>query len=107
MHGIYWSSSAYPTLETFRIFLHMSKTFEKVWHSGFIYKLRSLGIPSSFYITSQNIFFSSYMYPLGFILGPTLFILHINDLPNDTYTLYSASDLWQKLELASELESDL
>ena len=52
MHGIYWSSSAYPTLETFRIFLRMSKTFEKVWHSGFIYKLRSLGIPSSFYITS-------------------------------------------------------
>ena len=47
------------------------------------------------------------MYPLGFILGPTLFILHINDLPNDIYTLYSASDLWQKLELASELESDL
>ena len=55
----------------------------------------------------RTFFFSSYMYPLGLILGPTLFILHINDLPNDIYTLYSASDLWQKLELASELESDL
>ena len=56
------------------------------------------------------------------ILGPTHFLLCINDLPDDGIcsniaiyvddsTLYSkcnqASDLWQQLELASELESDL
>ena len=55
------------------------------------------------------------------ILGPTLFLLCINDLPDDVIcdigiyaddtTLYSncdqASDLCQQLELASELESDL
>ena len=59
--------------------------------------------------------------PQRSILGLTLFLLYINDLLHDVTcniaiyaddaTLYSkcdqASDLWQQLELASELESDL
>ena len=58
---------------------------------------------------------------LEFLKAPTLFLLYINDLPDDVIsniaiyaddtTLYSkcdqACDLWQQVESYSEIESDL
>ena len=118
--------------------LDVSKAFDRVWHAGLLQKLKSYGISGQIFglISSflRNRRFrvvlngkSSQEYPVnagvpqGSILGPTLFLLYINDLPDDVIcniaiyaddtTLYSkcdqTSDLWQQLEFASELESDL
>ena len=118
--------------------LYISKAFDRVWHAGLLHKLKSYGISGqifgliSSFLSNRQLRVvldgkSSQEYPVnagvpqGSILGPTLFLLYINDLPDDVIcniaiyaddtTLYSkcnqASDLWQQLELASELESDL
>ena len=117
--------------------LDISEAFDRVWHAGLLHKLKSYGISGqifsliSSFLSNRQLRVvldgkSSQEYPVnagvpqGSILGPTLFLLYINDLPDDVIcdiaiyvdtTLYSrcdrASDLWQQLELASELESDL
>ena len=118
--------------------LDISEAFDRVWHAGLLHKLKSDGISgqifgliSSFLSNSRLRVVldgkSSQEYPVnaglpqGSSLGPTHFLLYINDLPDDLIcniaiyaddtTLYSkcdqASDLWQQLELAFELESDL
>ena len=118
--------------------LDISKAFDRVWHAGLLHKLKSYGISGqifgliSSFLSNRQLRVvldgkSSQEYPVnagvpqGSILGPTPFLLYINDLPDDVIcdigiyaddtTLYSkcdqASDLWQQLELASELESDL
>ena len=118
--------------------LDISKAFDRVWHAGLLHKLKSYGISGqifgliSSFLSNRRLQVvldgeSSQEYPVnagvpqGSILGPTLFLLYINDLLDevicnigiyaDDTTLYSkcdqASDLWPQLELASELESDL
>ena len=118
--------------------LDTSKAFDRVWHAGLLHKLKSYGISGQIFDLIST-FLSNRRLPVvldgkssqkylvnarvlqGSILGPTLFLLYINDLPDDVIcdiaiyaddtTLYSkcdrTSDLWQQLELASELESDL
>ena len=114
--------------------LDISKAFDRVWHAGLLHKLKSYEISGqifsliSSFLSNRRLRVvldgkSSQEYPVnagvpqGSILGPTLFLLYINDLPDDVIcdiaiyaddtTLYSrcdqASDLWQQLELASEL----
>ena len=120
------------------VVLDISKAFDRIWHIGLLHKLKSYGISDqifgliSSFLSNRRLQVvldeeSSQEYPFnagvpqGSTLGPTLFLLYINYLPDDVIgniaiyaddtTLYSncgqASDLCQQLEVASELASDL
>ena len=103
--------------------LDISKAFDRVWHAGLLHKTKSYGISGqifgliSSFLSNRQLQVvlegkSSQEYPVnagvpqGSILGPALFLLYINDLPDevicyiviyaDDTTLYSkVSDLWQ------------
>ena len=53
-HEIYKSFDCNPSLETRRVSLDISKAFDRVWHKGLLFKLRSNGIDGPLFNLLEN-----------------------------------------------------
>ena len=132
IHEIQTAFDKNPSVDVRGIFLDISKAFDKVWHEGLLYKLETYGIEGQLLSLLKNYLenreqrvvlngqtsdwkkINSGVPPQGSVLGPLLFLIYINDLPDGITSIckiFADDTLFSKVldinESANKLNIDL